>query len=88
MSEKKLNWIAFGKGSDEGEIDAIPKDKADKILEAIKRGMEKAKRVSQPAPASQLSIADELAKIAKLKEQGVLSEAEFLQMKQELLKKL
>ena len=50
--------------------------------------MEKARKVSQPAPASQLSVADELAKIAKLKEQVVLSEAEFLQMKQELLKKL
>ena len=24
VSEKKLNWITFGKGSDEGEIDAIP----------------------------------------------------------------
>jgi hypothetical protein len=35
-----------------------------------------------------MSIADELAKLAKLKEQGVLSEAEFSQMKQELLKRL
>jgi Short C-terminal domain len=31
------------------------------------------------------SFADELAKIAKLKEQGILSEEEFLQMKQDLL---
>ena len=37
----------------------------------------------------QLSAADEdLLKIARLKEQGILSEAEFNQMKQEILKKL
>jgi hypothetical protein len=36
----------------------------------------------------QLSVADELAKPAKLKKQGILSEAEFNQMKQELFKKL
>jgi hypothetical protein len=33
-------------------------------------------------------VADELAKIAKLEEQGILLEAEFQKMKQELLKKL
>jgi hypothetical protein len=33
-------------------------------------------------------VADELAKIAKFEEQGILLEAEFQQMKQELLKKL
>lgn len=44
MSEKKLNWITCGKGSDEGEIDAIPKDKADKILEALKRGWKRPER--------------------------------------------
>lgn len=36
----------------------------------------------------QISVADELAKLAKLKEQGILSDAEFLQMKQELMKRL
>lgn len=34
-----------------------------------------------------ISIADELAKLAKLKEQGMISESEFQQMKQELLKR-
>ena len=43
-----------------------------------------ASKMSQP----QTSIADELAKLAKLKEQGVISESEFQQMKQELIKKL
>jgi putative oligomerization/nucleic acid binding protein len=37
---------------------------------------------------TKISIADELAKLAKLKEQGVISESEFQQMKQDLLKKM
>jgi hypothetical protein len=34
-----------------------------------------------------ISIADELSKLAKLKEQGIISESEFQEMKQDLLKK-
>lgn len=90
MSEKKLNWIAFAKGSNEGEIDAIPKDKAEQIVEIIKKGIERA-QTAKTAPTivnQQASVADELAKLAKLKEQGILSDAEFQQMKMELIKKL
>jgi hypothetical protein len=36
----------------------------------------------------QMSIVDELTKLAKLKEQGIISEIEFTQMKQDLLKKM
>ena len=52
--------------------------------------MDKVKKAPsiQPSSGPQLSVADELAKIAKLKEQGILSDAEFQQMKQELLKRL
>jgi hypothetical protein len=35
-----------------------------------------------------MSIVDELTKLAKLKEQGIISEIEFTQMKQDLLKKM
>lgn len=86
---KASGLIAWGR-SEDGAIDAIPKDKAEQMLTIIKQGMERAKKAAhQPTVVNQqLSIADELAKIAKLKEQGVLSETEFLQMKQELLKKL
>ena len=90
MSEKRLNWMAFSKGSNEGEIDAIPKDKAEVIVEIIKKGIEKA-QAEKSAPTvmnQQSSVADELAKLAKLKEQGALSDAEFQQMKMELIKKL
>jgi hypothetical protein len=44
---------------------------------------------SSTAPQQQnLSLADELSKLAKLKEQGILSETEFTEMKQELMKKM
>jgi hypothetical protein len=78
--------IAWGRGED-GAIDAIPKDKAEKLLAVIRDGMDRAKKAAQPS-VQPISVADELAKLARLKEQGVLTEAEFLQMKQELLKKL
>ncbi len=85
---KSTGLIAWGRGED-GAIDAIPKDKAEQMLTVIKQGMERAKKASQTTVVNQqISVADELAKIAKLKEQGILSEAEFLIMKQELLKKL
>lgn len=71
-----------------GDIDAIDKDKAEAILQYIHNAMNKAKTTAANPGSGQLSVADELAKLAKLKEQGILSEAEFLQMKQELLKKL
>ena len=34
------------------------------------------------------SIADELAKLAKLRDQGVITEAEFVQMKGNLIKRM
>ena len=39
-------------------------------------------------PLPDITDKDELAKLAKLKEQGVITGAQFQQMKQELLKKL
>ncbi len=86
LSEKKMNWLVFAKGSNEGEIDAIPKDKAEKIVEIIKKGIEAAKS-TQAAPATQSSIADELAKLAKLKSEGIISDAEFQVLKAELMSK-
>ena len=42
----------------------------------------------QQALPTTISIADKLAKLARLKGQGIISESEFQQMKQELLKKM
>jgi hypothetical protein len=77
-----------------GDVDAIDKEKAEKILLYIQEKMDEATTSamhSQPdthTSNTQLSAADELTKIARLKEQGILSEAEFNQMKQEILRKL
>ena len=80
--------LARGRGED-GSIDALPKEKAEQLVKIIKERMESMKKPSQePATNQQISVADELAKLAKLKEQGILSEDEFLKMKQELIKKM
>jgi hypothetical protein len=80
-----------------GDISAIDKEKADRILSYIKEKMDEVttsaahNRTDATATTTsnpQLSAADELTKLARLKEQGILSEAEFNQMKQEILKKL
>ncbi|MGE5662622.1 MAG: PH domain-containing protein [Ignavibacteriales bacterium] len=76
-----------------GDVDAIDKEKAEKILLYIQEKMDEATTSamhSQPDTHTsnlQLSAADELTKIARLKEQGILSEAEFNQIKQEILRK-
>ncbi len=73
----------------QGDIDAIAKEKAEKIAQYVRDAIDKdKKKAAAQAGGSQISVADELAKLAKLKEQGILSDAEFLQMKQELMKRL
>src|SRR5690348_5202202 len=68
-----------GSGANEDAvITAIPKDKAEDLVEVIRNGMDKQREVYQPQHSSPhsatdnptTSIADELAKLAKLKEQG------------------
>jgi hypothetical protein len=82
-----------------GDISAINKDKADRILSYIKERMDQTTTSAVQSSTNDTtttttsnpqssSAADELTKIARLKEQGILSEAEFNQMKQEILKKL
>ena len=80
--------IAWGRGED-GTIDALPKAKAEQLVKIIKERMEAVKKLSHTTTTTQqASIADELSKLAKLKEQGIISEDEFLKMKQELIKKI
>lgn len=81
--------IAWGRKED-GMIDAIPKDKAEQILKVVRNGMEEARKAKmQPSVTvhQTASIADELAKLAKLKEQGILTDEEFTKMKQDLINK-
>ena len=87
---KSSGLIAWGRGED-GQIDALSKDKGEQLFTIIREGIDGTKK---PSPQSaintvnpQISIADELMKLASLKEQGIISEIEFTQMKQDLLKK-
>ena len=85
---KASGLIAWGRGED-GTIDALPKQKAEQLVKIIKEQMEAVRKSSQHVTTNQqMSVADELSKLAKLKEQGIISEDEFLKMKQELIKKL
>ncbi len=74
---------------DDARVDAISKDEAEQILRIIQEGVKKCKsQTNSPQVVQQeTSIADELAKIAGLKEQGIISEEEFQTMKQKLLSK-
>lgn len=96
---EKMSGTGFGANED-AVVTAIPKDKAEDLVEVIRNGIDRQREVSQQHPLSHtpadatssssspsISVADELAKLANLKKQGVISEAEFQQMKQELIKK-
>jgi len=85
-----------GLAEEEAIITAVPKDKAEELVEIIRNGIDKDREVyrhpqleqpSQSQQQSSLSIADELMKLANLKEKGIICEDEFQQMKQDLIKK-
>jgi hypothetical protein len=88
---KHSGLIAWGRGED-GQIDALPKDKGEQLFTIIREGIDGAnKSAAQSATTivnQEISIADELTKLAALKEQGIVSEGEFTQLKQDLLKKM
>src|ERR687895_2316008 len=88
---KHSGLIAWGRGED-GQIDALSRDKGERLFAIIREGIDGAKKVAAAQSAAtivnqQISIADELTKLATLKQQGIISEIEFTQMKQDLLKK-
>jgi hypothetical protein len=86
-----LSEMSRGRGED-GQIDALPKDKGEQLFIIIREGIDGAKKsVAQYTTTvvhPQISIADELTKLASLKEQGIISEEEFSQLKEDLLKKM
>ena len=108
MSSTKLGMtdsIIDGEDDQGGIIEAIPKDKAQDLLEIIRSGMqEQTNRKFAPSknqmpsellesngytvPTNQpISIADEIRKLGNLKKEGLITEDEFKQMKQDLLRK-
>lgn len=69
-------------------MEAISKKAAEQIVQYVKNSMDKIKIESQKESLElNESIADELLKLADLKEKGVLSDEEFLKMKKDLLNK-
>jgi hypothetical protein len=86
-----------GLAEEDGMITAIAKKKAEELVEIIRNGIDRDREVYryhqhhqiQPPlqQQSSTSIADELTKLANLKERGIISEDEFQQMKQDLIKK-
>ena len=76
---------------EDARVDAISKDEAEQILRIMQEGIRKlrgkAEGEQKQNSSDSSSIADELAKLAQLKEQGILSEEEFQEQKQRLLSK-
>lgn len=83
-----MSYMGYGRTLRPGEIDAIPKEKAEKIIECIKNGMTAAKKDSIQNYANQHAsvVADEIEKLVKLRENGLISDKEFSKMKQKLLR--
>ena len=106
MSSNKLGMmdsIVEGEDDPTGIIEAIPKDKAEDLLEIIRSGMKDdrksassekyeysklldSKEYTPSSDQTVVSIADELQKLVKLKEERILTEEEFNHMKQGLIK--
>jgi PH (Pleckstrin Homology) domain-containing protein len=96
-----IHGIIHGNNDHEGVIEAIPKAKAEDLTEAIRFGMhnkgteglyntEKGNFSTVAIKSNQsgsYSVADELTKLMKLKEQGVLNAEEFNQIRKNLLYK-
>ena len=77
-----------GEDDQEGVIEALPKDKAEELLEIIRRRMKSTGNGESTSNVDSMSVADELKKLSKLKQDGILSESEFQKMKQHLLEKM
>jgi hypothetical protein len=85
-----IHGIVSGETDNEGIIKAIPKRKAEDLVQVIRSGMYGYNNGDiRPPPqqqhANSTSLADELTKLAKLREQGVLTEDEFERIKKGLL---
>jgi len=90
-----IDGIVGGENDHEGMIEAIPKRKAEDVIQVIRSGMhrtgynqDETQIVSHHQSSDinyQSSIADELTKLGKLKEQGIITEKEFAKLKKDLL---
>lgn len=91
VNKSKLGLIdegASGENDQEGIIEALSKDKAEELLEIIRRRMKANGDGESMSKVVTISVADEIKKLSKLKDDGILSESEFQKMKQQLLEKM
>ena len=81
-----LNEDIEGEDDQDGVIEAISKDKAEHLLEIIRRGIRNTDDMHHfSTQKNSMSVADELAKLSKLKEQGIITDSEFQKLKFRLM---
>ena len=90
-----IDGIVNEENDHEGIIEAIPKRKAEDVIQVIRSGMHRPgynqdeTQIASHHQSSdinyQSSIADELTKLGKLKEQSIITEKEFAKLKKDLL---
>lgn len=97
----RMPWIKRLETDEHGEngvIDAIPKKKAEDLIEVIRNGITQIRPAAYsatdnnnatqiPQHHGQISHADEIKKLADLKDKGVISEEEFKRMKDKIIGK-
>jgi hypothetical protein len=78
-----------GEDDQDGAIQALPKGDAEDLLEIIRRSIQGYNKTNEPAvQVVSMSIADEINKLSKLKDQGIITATEFEEMKHRLIKHL
>jgi hypothetical protein len=78
-----------GEDDQDGAIQALPKGNAEDLLEIIRRGIQGYNKTNEPmVQVASMSIADEINKLSKLKDQGIITATEFEEMKNRLIKNL
>jgi hypothetical protein len=78
-----------GEDDQDGAIQALPKGDAEDLLEIIRRGIQGYNKTNEPmVQVASMSIADEINKLSKLKDQGIITATEFKEMKNRLIKNL
>ena len=92
---KRLNPNERGEN---GIIDAIPKSKGEDLIEIIRNGITQIRanstlnaglrnhNTNSTATPGKHSAVEELHKLAELKEKGIISEEEFIKMKDRIIK--
>ena len=82
-----LNEDIEGERDQGGVIRALQKAKAEDLLEIIRSGIRGSNRGNGTVQVESMSKADEISKLSKLRDQGVITASEFDEMKQQLIRK-